>query len=113
MNKDNCIPCSLATNPLSNSGWLWIGGALAIGAAAWWLTQKKPTTWNCRAGMRCTHFVKDNSWQAKNLLDNSLAIYSTPPDNFKDLTLEETAPDGSYHVYDLIKAAVPLPDFVP
>jgi hypothetical protein len=104
-------------NPTSSSGLAWLVGGVIVAGAAWLYYQsKKSTTWNCRAGMRCTHFVKDNSWQAKNLLDNSLAIYSTPPDNLKDLTLEETAPDGSYHVYNSIKAAVMtdgLPDYTP
>jgi hypothetical protein len=62
--------------------------------------------------MECTHFVKGDDWHANNLIDKSLTVYKAPPDNLKDLTLEVTAPDGSYHTYVVEKPAT-LPDFIP
>ena len=117
-NPKICTPCGVvdaewAANPLPSGAWPWlIGGALVAGAAWLYLSKKKASTWTCRAAMECTHFVKGDDWHAKNKIDNSLAVYSTPPENFKELTLEVTAPDGSYHTYVLDKPAV-LPDFTP
>lgn len=105
-----CAP--LAANP-SGSGWLWVGAAVALGAVAWLVTRStKPKAWTCRAGMECTHHVSTNSWNAKNLIDQSLAIYDAPPENLSELTLDETGPGGSWHKYVLTKPAVlkGLPD---
>lgn len=123
--RDNpkiCTPCGVvdadwAENPASASwGWLAIGAVALIGAAVMYREKQKAKAWSCRVATNCTHFTKTNSWQARSLLDNSLDLHDTPPDNFKNLTLEVTAPDGSYHTYTLTKPAVMtegLPEFLP
>lgn len=123
-NPEICTPCGVvdadwSENPLSSSAWGWlaVGAVALVGAVVTYRERARAKTWSCRVAMNCTHFAKTNTWQARSLLDNSVDLHDTPPDNLKDLTLDVTAPDGSYHTYTLTKPAVSktegLPEYLP
>lgn len=96
-------------NPVSGAGWLWLGAAVALGAVAWLATRKQESkSWTCRAGYRCTRSADAGMypWKAENLITKEVSLHSEDPENMKDLTLVETAPDGSWAEYALEKPAV-------
>lgn len=80
--------------------WLILGAfgviaAVSIFSSSNVLHDSKPR-WICKAGDRCTRWAGE--WH-RNLPDNSVEVYSTPPDNFKSLIVINTYPE--YQVYKL------------